>query len=172
MVEDEEIELEPWAVGLLPDDALFVREFLIDLNAYQAMIRCGHTEKYAQANAWRTIRRAKIAKAIASAMEERADALRLTAKTVLAEAWRCYTACVADKNWKDAGKFLEMIGKHVDVQAFRNQVGLSNPDGSPLDFDLSDMPTDEKRAALALLKRFVDPDQEPDGANPGARTLN
>lgn len=29
-------------------------------------------------------------------------------------------------------KRIELIGKHVQVQAFREQVGLSNPDGSPL----------------------------------------
>lgn len=170
MAEGEEDYIEPWAVDLLPDDALFVREFLIDLNGYQAMLRCGKSEVNARTNAARMIRRPKIANAIALAMEERAEGLRLTAKTVLAEAWRCYTACVADKNWKDAGKFLEMIGKHVDVQAFRNQVGLSNPDGSPIEFDLSGMSTDEKRAALAFLQRFAY--QEPDGADPGSRTVN
>ncbi|MCE7028463.1 terminase small subunit [Jiella avicenniae] len=32
----------------------------------------------------------------------------------------------------DRVKRLELIGKHVEVQAFREQVGHGNPDGSPL----------------------------------------
>jgi phage terminase small subunit len=32
----------------------------------------------------------------------------------------------------DRLKRIELIGKHVDVQAFRDQVGVGNPDGSPL----------------------------------------
>ena len=34
--------------------------------------------------------------------------------------------------WPDKVKNLELLGKHVSVQAFRDQVGLSDPDGGPI----------------------------------------
>ena len=153
MTDEIEFEIEPWAVDLTPSDALFVREFLVDLNTMQAMIRWGSTEENAKRNGSRMIRRPVIAKAIAAAMSERVEHLRITAKTVLGELWRCYLGLVGDQKWKDAAEVLDKVGKHVDVQAFRTQVGLSDPNGEPLEFDLNGFSTDEKRALLAMLER-------------------
>lgn len=38
--------------------------------------------------------------------------------------------------WPDKVKNIELIGKHVDVQAWREQKALANPDGSPLDLNM------------------------------------
>lgn len=43
---------------------------------------------------------------------------------------------------------LELIGKHVGVQAFREQVGLSAPDGGPIRFKAEEM-SDDDLAAIA-----------------------
>jgi hypothetical protein len=168
--DDEDLPLEPWAVGLRPLDASFVREFLIDLNSMQAMIRNGVSESTARANAYKTIRRPAIAKAIAMAMQDRADALKITAKTVLGEAFRSYLAASEAKQWGPAARFLEMCGKHVDVQAFRTQVGLSDPNGEPLVFDLSAYSTDEKRQLLSLLERVAG--AQPSSVDEGITSIN
>lgn len=39
----------------------------------------------------------------------------------------------------DRVKRLEMIGRHIGVQAFREQMGLGNPDGTPLDLTARDI---------------------------------
>lgn len=49
----------------------------------------------------------------------------------------------------------EKLGDHISVGAFRRQVGIGNPDGTPFEFDLSGFSIDEKRAFLEFLKRAV-----------------
>ncbi len=122
----DEIEMEPWAVNLRADDALFVREFLVDFNAYQALVRSGCKPATARSYSTYKVRRPDIARAIAAAMQDRADALSISARTVLSEAFRCYMGAVAAKNWNAAARFLEMVGRHVDVRAFRERVGIAD----------------------------------------------
>lgn len=124
--EADDIPLEKWALGMTPRDAQFVREFLVDLNATKAMERCGHARMNALGNANRTMKRPAIMKGIAAAMSERAEDLKITARTVVGEAFRCYLGAVADRNWNAAGKFLEMVGRHVDVKAFRDHRGIGD----------------------------------------------
>lgn len=140
---EDTCEIEPWAAHLRADEANFVREYLIDFNAYQALQRCGKSESDAKANAYKVIRRPRIARAIAEAMEDRAKALRVNAATVLGEAFRGYCEALGKGNMAAASRFLEMCGKHVDVQAFRTMVGLTNPLGGPLEDDLSVLTAEE-----------------------------
>jgi phage terminase small subunit len=52
--------------------------------------------------------------------------------------------------WPDKVKNLELIGKHVDVSAFREHVGLSGPNGGPIETKATkDMSDEELAAALA-----------------------
>lgn len=53
----------------------------------------------------------------------------------------------------DKIRALELVGKHIDVQAFRNQVGVGNPDGTPLD----SMSDDELKDEIARLNDAVFP---------------
>lgn len=124
--ETDDIPLEKWAVGMNPRQAEFVREFLIDLNATKAMERMGCSRQNALSNANRNLRRPAIMKAIALAMSERAEDLAITARTVVGEAFRCYLGAVSDRNWSSAAKFLEMVGRHVDVKAFRDHRGMGD----------------------------------------------
>lgn len=143
MTEDEDLPLEHWAIGMHPKDVNFVREFLVDMNAYQALIRCGTLKATASGKGTQILRRPVIAKAIAAAMHDRAQLLGITAKTVLAEAFRCYLQCVQEKKWVQAARFLDMCGRHVDVKAFKDRVGL------PIDDD-DDREDSEGLANLSL----------------------
>lgn len=149
----EEVDLEPWAVDLQPSDREFVREFLVDLNAYQACIRCGIPVTTSSGWGTRKIRRPKIAKAIAAAMHERAEALGITAKTVLGEAFRCYLAAVGDRNWNAAARFLDMVGRHVDVDAFRARVGYQAEEDDGVNHEALASMTTEELETLARLSR-------------------
>ncbi len=68
---------------LTPKQAMFVREYLVDLNATQAAIRAGYSAKRADAIAHENLRKPVIAKAIAAAMKARADAVEISAEDVL-----------------------------------------------------------------------------------------
>ena len=63
----------------------FVREYLIDLNATQAAIRAGYSEKTARSQGQRLLTHVDIAEAIAKAQEERAKRTEITADRVLKE---------------------------------------------------------------------------------------
>lgn len=156
----DDIPLEPWAFGMEMCDVMFVREFLVDLNAMQAAIRSNYyrTETAAKSHSYRLIRRPAILKAVALAMEERATFLKITAQTVLGEAWRCYLECVGDRNWKDARGFLELAGRHVDVRAFRERFGRGTGSGVDEDDEEQDASglahlSDEELETLARLSR-------------------
>jgi len=169
--ERDDIPLEPWAFGMEMRDVLFVREFLVDLKAMPAAIRSGYyaTESSAQAHSHRLLRRPVILKAIALAMEERASAVKITAQTVLGEAWRCYLECVGERNWAAAKGFLELAGKHVDVRAFRERFGRgtgADGDEDDEDVDASGLAnlSDEELETLARLSRKAAGIDEPEGS--------
>ena len=66
----------------------FVREYLIDLNATQAAIRAGYSEKTAHSQGPRMLENVGVKNAIAEAMKKRASAVELSAERVLLEASR------------------------------------------------------------------------------------
>lgn len=70
---------------LSPKQAQFVREYLIDLNATQAAIRAGYSEKTAYSIGHENLSKPEIAEAIAVAQAERAKRTEITADMVLSE---------------------------------------------------------------------------------------
>lgn len=147
---DDELPLEPWAIGKKPKDVQFVREFLIDLNAYQAYIRCGHTPSQSRAGSNKFINRLAIQRMIAQAMNERAEELRITAKLVVSETFRCYLGAVAEKNWSAAKGFLEMLGRHT--HAWTGPKGLPDRDEDDRALEIL---SDEELENLARLERKI-----------------
>jgi phage terminase small subunit len=65
--------------------SLFIKEYLCDLNATQAAIRAGYSEKTAQVIGAENLTKPVIADAIQKAMDERAGKLDITAERVLSE---------------------------------------------------------------------------------------
>jgi phage terminase small subunit len=64
---------------------LFVKEYLIDLNATQAAIRAGYSEKTAEVIASENLRKPNITSAIQKAMDKRSKRLEISAESVLQE---------------------------------------------------------------------------------------
>lgn len=75
----------PENFGISPKRAVFVREYLIDLNATQAAIRAGYSAKTASSQGERLLNYAEVRQAIASAMREREARTEITQDRVLRE---------------------------------------------------------------------------------------
>lgn len=157
----------------------FVAEYLIDLNATQAAIRAGYSEKTAAEQASRLLTNVKVAEAIQAAMKARSERTEINADWVLKRLARDATADLADlytENgtlkpvhewpiaWRtglvagietvqerdgedaegkpvyatvrkvkllDRTKLVELIGKHVEVGAFKEKVEHSGEIKTP-----------------------------------------
>lgn len=133
---------------LTPRRERFVAEYLIDMNATQAAVRAGYSPKTAKAQGSRLLTNADVAAAIAEAKRERADAAGIDAAWVLREAVALYQRCVGEikpalhpktrRQLRDeegnplftfnaavAARALELVGKHVDVAAFKERIEVS-----------------------------------------------
>ena len=71
--------------GLTQKQQTFVREYLVDLNATQAAIRAGYSEKTAAEIGAENLRKPQIAAAVQIAMDERSARTEITADNVLRE---------------------------------------------------------------------------------------
>lgn len=152
--------------GLTEKQKRFVQEYLKDLNATQAAIRAGYSERTASAVGYENLRKPQIEKALAEAMQQRCERTKIDADYVLKrlveidqmdiadilaedgsllpvtiwpKVWRTTLSGMevqtlgsrADLNilkkvkWPDKVKNLELLGKHVMVQAFNEKSSVS-----------------------------------------------
>lgn len=143
----------------------FVEEYLVDLNATQAAIRAGYSEKTAKQQGARLLTNVDIAAAVSASKAERSAQTGIDARWVLERLGLEVEADMADlydengnlrpvKDWpliwrtglvagvetvreggdegsvsfvdkikiSDRIKRIELIGKHVDVQAFKDRI--------------------------------------------------
>lgn len=117
---------------LTPRQAAFIREYLLDLNATQAAIRAGYSEKTAYSQGQRLLKNAEIQEAVQEAQAERAERLELTQddvlKGLLLEAMRegegsSHSARVAA--WGHLGKHLGMFTDKVEnTHAVKGLLGI------------------------------------------------
>lgn len=111
----------------------FCEEYLIDLNATQAAIRAGYSEKTAAVIGCENLTKPNIASFIAALKAKRSEKTTINAAWVLNAAKRVHDRCMQEEAVTDrqgaptgeykfehygANKALEIIGKHIDVQAF------------------------------------------------------
>ena len=77
--------VESESAELHPREARFVEEYVIDLNATQAAIRAGYSERSAGQRGYELLRKPHIAAAIKAAMKERSARTGITADRVIQE---------------------------------------------------------------------------------------
>jgi len=109
---------------LTPKQELFCTEYMIDLNATQAAIRAGYSKHTAQAIGAENLTKPLIAAEISRLFTERTTKTKIDAEYVLIKSNELLTRCMAegvDFNAAGAGKALDLIGKHIDVQAFNEK---------------------------------------------------
>lgn len=100
---------------------LFCEEYLIDLNATQAAIRAGYSEKTARVIGGENLLKPAISAFIAENMTKRSEETRIDAAWVLRKSVELHNRCMVEGEGftaAGAGKALDLIGKHVDVQAY------------------------------------------------------
>lgn len=83
-------------MALTAKQQLFVKEYLVDLNATQAAIRAGYSAKTAEVIGHENLRKPKIAEAIEKAMDKRSERTEITADRVLQELAKIGFANISD----------------------------------------------------------------------------
>ncbi len=132
---------------LTPKQAAFCAEFMLDLNASAAARRAGYSAKSAEQQGSRLLSNAKVAARIAAAQRERAERLEVDADWVLAQlvevAQRClqHVTPALGRDGKQmydgdhavyrfdaqgANRALELAGRHVSVQAWRDRIEVQS----------------------------------------------
>ena len=128
---------------LTPKQQRFIDEYLVDLNATQSAIRAGYSPRTARAIACENLAKPDIQEAIARAKRDRSEATKIDAEYVLQGAVELFERCMQHvrpaKNPKTgkplfdddgnalyvfnsggAARALELVGKHVDIGAFKD----------------------------------------------------
>ena len=100
----------------------FVAEYLVDLNATQAAIRSGYSEKTAGAIGEQNLKKLEIAQAIAEARAERAEKTQRTALDVLKDIQDVSKEARAAGDLKTALKGYELEGKHLGMFTEKLQI--------------------------------------------------
>lgn len=111
---------------------LFCREFIIDLNATQAAIRAGYSKKTAGSVGSENLQKPEIQSRINDLKAKREKKVGIDAQWVLERAVELHNICVKEKEYNAANKSLEIVGKHISVNAFDNKVTLAGDPSKPL----------------------------------------
>ena len=134
---------------LTPKQERFVDEYMVDLNGAAAARRAGYSEKTARQIGDENLAKPVIAAAIAAAKHARSEATKIDAEWVLKQAVELHLRCMQEikpalhpktrRQLKDeegnllftfnaaaASRALELIGKHVDIGAFKDKLEISS----------------------------------------------
>lgn len=131
----------------------FCEEYLIDLNATQAAIRAGYSEKYAHTNATKLLQITTIKAKIEEQMAERAKRTEITQDRVLKE-----LAIIAFSN---AADYAAVVDEETYVEVDGEWIKLLDDDGNPVlkrtvKPVLTGCLTDEQKRALSVIKKGRD----------------
>jgi phage terminase small subunit len=133
--------------NISPKQTRFVEEYLVDLNATQAAIRAGYSQKTARQIGSENLAKPDIQNAITSLKIERSARLEVDADWVLQQAINLFQRCMQEVrptkhpktgkmltddagnslftfNASAANRALELIGKHVEVGAFKDRLEI------------------------------------------------
>ena len=116
---------------LTPKQAMFCREYLIDLNGTQAAIRAGYSPKTAQEQSARLLSNVIIQEYVQLLMEERSKRVNITAEDVLGDIIETRKAAADEGKHSDRLKANELLGKHLKL--FTDKTELTGKDGSALE---------------------------------------
>jgi len=104
---------------------VFAQEFVKDLNATQAAVRCGYSEKTAKQQGSRLLTNADISKRIDELKLERSERTKIDVDYVLKRATMMHEQCWSRDDAKNAIAALKLVGDHVNVQAFKQHTEIS-----------------------------------------------
>ncbi len=102
---------------LPPKQQLFIKEYLIDLNATQAAIKAGYSKKTARSAGQRLLTKVDISDAIQKGMDKRGEKIDIDAEYVLTKIKDAVERCSAEDTY-EANALLrgcELLGKHLEL---------------------------------------------------------
>lgn len=105
--------------------ARFCEEYLIDLNATQAAIRAGYSEKTANEQGARLLANVSVQEKIAELKAERSKRTEITQDSVIQELAAVARAEVKGVRAVDKLKALELLGKHLGMFVERYEVNAA-----------------------------------------------
>ena len=126
-------------VKLTDKQEMFCKEYIIDLNATQAAIRAGYSEKTANEQGCQNLAKLNIQERIAELKEDREKRLVIDADWVLQQAVKVHMMCMQAEpvivggeptgeykfDSSGANKALELVGKHVNIQAWKEKTEIT-----------------------------------------------
>lgn len=137
-------------MGLTDKQRKFCDEYLIDLNATQAAIRAGYTEKYANTNASKLLQNTTISQYIGERQKELSHKTEITQERVIKE-----LALIAFSNNAD---YAHVVEKKMKAEVDGALVDVLDEDGKPVMYRtvepvLTEELTEEQKRALAVIKK-------------------
>lgn len=113
------------AKALNPKQQRFVAEYLKDLNATQAYIRAGYSEKGAAQGAERLLRNVEVRAAIAEGQAKLAGKLEITAEKVLLDLEEVRKKALGEGQFAPAVRAIELCGKHIGMFIDRTESNVT-----------------------------------------------
>lgn len=101
---------------------MFCKEYIVDLNATQASIRAGYSEKTARQIGSENLSKPYIQDEIASLIKEREERVKLTADKVLEDIERVRTLAEGSEQYNVSLKASELQGKHLAMFTDKQQI--------------------------------------------------
>ena len=93
----------------------FCEEYLVDLNATQAALRAGYSERTAYSIGDENLKKPEIQNYLRELMEKRSERTEITADTVIEELKKIALAEDVEISGKEKIKALELLGKHLGM---------------------------------------------------------
>ena len=107
---------------------MFCKEYIVDINAKQACIRAGYSEKTAKQIGSENLSKPYLQEEIARLMKSREERVKLTADKVLEDIERVRTLAEGSEQYSVSLKASELQGKHLamftDKQQINGQIEL------------------------------------------------
>ena len=138
---------------ITPKQQRFCDEYLIDLNATQAAIRAGYSEKTAMEQGYQLLQKTSVQEYIQQRKSDRVERTEITQDMVLRE--------LANIAFSNAADYAKVIEKDAMTEVDGNMIPILDADGNQVKYRtvepiLTDELTEEQQKVLAVIKKGRD----------------
>jgi phage terminase small subunit len=124
----------------------FCQEYIIDLNATQAAIRAGYSEKTAKEQGCQNLTKLNVQERVQELLDQRTERTQIDADYVLSSLKQIADEALGMERYSDANRSLELLGKHLklftDRMEVKGNMNLTDMDDDDLDRELQQLESD------------------------------